>query len=178
MSPVRTDLARRSLLLGLASSLAGCGFHPVYGPLAKGGGTVRPELAAIYVAVMPERQGQLLRQALQRRFEGADADVTKRYELTGGLVTSNEALGIQSDTSASRVRINGSASWTLTAFGSKPVIVTRGVAKATDGFNINNQQYFALDLENSAAVKRIAETIADQIALDLAVFFRKRADTA
>ncbi len=167
---------RRLLLLGSASAVAGCGFHPVYGPLAKGSGTVRPELASIFVAVMPERQGQLLRQALQRRFEGTDASVSKRYELTGGLGISAEGLGIQQDNSSTRVRVNGSCTWNLTELGSTPKLLTTGSARATDGYDVNNQQYFATDLENSATIRRLAETIADQITLDLAVYFRRRAE--
>ena len=168
---------RRLVLLGAVSGLAGCGFHPVYGPLSKGG-TVRPELAAIFVAVMPERPGQLLRQALQRRFEGADAGVSKRYELTGGLAIGNEGIGIQQDTSSTRVRVNASASWRLSELGSTPKLLTTGSARATDGYDVNDQQYFATDLENSAVVSRLAETVADQIALDLAIYFRRRAETA
>ena len=43
------------------------------------GGMVTEELQAIYVAVMAERSGQLLRQALQRRFEGTGGGVAKKY---------------------------------------------------------------------------------------------------
>ena len=171
------SLARRTLLLGAASGLAGCGFHPVYGPLANGG-TIRPELASVFVAVMPERQGQLLRQALQRRFEGTDGSVSKRYELTGGLAIGAEGLGIQQDTSATRVRINGTADWKLTELGTVSKPLTSGSARALDGYDVNNQQYFATDLETSAAIARIAETVADQITLELALFFRKRAQAA
>ncbi len=172
------SVTRRVLLLGAASGLSGCGFHPVYGPLAKGGATVRPELAAIFVAVMAERQGQLLRQALQRRFEGTDASVAKRYELTGGLGIAIETLGIQQDSSATRVRVTGNSNWSLSTLGAKPAVIKTGFARALDGYNVNNQQYFASDLEQSAAIKRLAETIADQITLDLAVFFRTRAEAA
>lgn len=44
--------------------------------------------------------------------------------------------------------------------------------------NILDSQYFALDLENEAVQKRIAETLADQITIQLAAFFRKRAAAA
>ncbi len=169
--------ARRALLVGGAASLAGCGFRPLYGPVSKGA-AVQPEMAAIFVAVMPERQGQLLRQALQRRFEGADSGVAKRYEVTGGLSITAEGLGIQQDTSSTRVRYNATSGWTLRTLGLQPVDLTKGNARATDGINVNNQQYFAADLEQAAAFKRLAETVADQITLDIAAFFRKRAETA
>ncbi len=171
-------IARRGVLaLGAAASVGGCGFRPLYGTLASGG-TVRPELAAIYVAVMYERQGQLLRQALQRRFEGTDASVAKRFELTGGLAVNAEGIGIQGDSSSTRVRLNASSTWTLRRLDVATTPVTNGVARAIDGYNINNQEYFAADLEQSAAIRRLADTVADQITQDLAVYFRAHPTTA
>lgn len=168
-------LRRRAVLTGAASGLAGCGFHPLYGPLTKGG-TIGPELASIYVAVMAERPGQLLRQALQQRLEGAGSGIAKQYELTGGLAISAEAIGIQQDTSTTRVRINASAGWGLRKLDPQQTLLTSGTARATDGYNVNNQQYFAADLEQSATYRRLADTIADQITLEIAAFFRKRAE--
>ncbi len=170
-------VGRRALLLGAAGALSGCGFHPIYAPTARGG-TIGPELASIYVGVMAERQGQLLRQALQRRLEGTDAGVAKQYELTGGLAISIEAIGIQEDTSATRVRINGSSNWTLRKLDLHSTLVTQGLARATDGYNVNDQEYFAADLEQGAAYGRIAETIASEITLDLAAYFRQLANKA
>lgn len=169
---------RRALLLGAASSLAGCGFHPVYGPLAKGGATVAPELAAIYVDVMLERAGQLLRQALEQRLQGTDAGVAKKYELSGYLNISGEAVGIQQDTSTTRLRLDGRTIWTLRQLDLKQTQVTTGSVHVVDGYDVSDQQYFGADLEQSAAFERIAESVADQITLDLALFFRKQAEAA
>ena len=44
--------------------------------------------------------------------------------------------------------------------------------------NILDSQYFALDLENEAVQKRVAEALADQIAIQLAAYFRRRAAAA
>lgn len=170
-------LGRRVAVLGAACGLAGCGFRPLYGPLARGG-PIEPKLQSIYVAVMAERPGQLLRQALQQRLEGAGSGAAKQYELTGGLTVIAESLGIQQDTSATRVRLNGNAGWSLRKLDLQQTLVTGGVARATDGYNVSNQQYFAADLEQSAAVRRLAETIADQITLEIAAYFRKQAEAA
>ena len=40
-----------------------------------------------------------------------------------------------------------------------------------------DSQIFAADLENEAIQKRLAEALADQITLQLAAYFRKRAET-
>lgn len=72
-----TSWSRRGLLVGATAGLGlgGCGFRPLYGPIAApdggaGGEDIRTELAAIRVGLIPERFGQLLRRDLQRRFEG------------------------------------------------------------------------------------------------------------
>ena len=121
-----------------------------------------PELRAIYVAVMAERQGQLLRQALQARLAGSgDETVTRLYELTGGLSIGAEGIGIQQDTSSTRTRFTATAIWRLTKLDVASTLVTSGTARAVDGININDQEYFAADLETSSAYRRMADTVAD-----------------
>ena len=51
--------------------------------------------------------------------------------------------------------------------------LARGSARAIDGLNILDQQFFAADLENEAVQRRLAEQIADQIVLQLAAYFRQ-----
>ena len=65
--------SRRLFCLGsmsaLAAGLSGCGFQPVYMPTASGKpGVAQRDLSTVYVEIIPERPGQLLRQALQERF--------------------------------------------------------------------------------------------------------------
>ena len=55
--------------------------------------------------------------------------------------------------------------------------MTGGFAKAMDAINIFDEQYFGADLENEALQKRVAGAIADQITMQLAIFFRRRAAT-
>jgi hypothetical protein len=44
-----------------------------------------------------------------------------------------------------------------------------------DGLNIFDAQYFAGDLENEAVTRRLADALADQITIQLAAYFRRRA---
>ena len=85
-------------LLGAALPLAGCGFQPVYMPSAEGEtGVAERELATIYVNLIPDRPGQLLRQALQQRLEGAGGSSSPIYTLTVNYWITGEGLGIQPD---------------------------------------------------------------------------------
>ena len=51
--------------------------------------------------------------------------------------------------------------------------VTTGRARAVDGLNTFDQQYFAQDLETETVQRRIAEAVADQITAQLATYFDK-----
>jgi len=170
-------LPRRGfLVLGSGAALAGCGFQPVYMPTASGqAGPAQRELAAINVNLLPDRPGMLLRQALQDRFEGAGSATARRYDLSVSFWISGSALGMQHDTTITRVRLIGRANWTLAAEDLAHTQITSGSARATDAANILDTQYFAYDLENETIQKRLAEALADQITLQLSAFFRKRA---
>ena len=170
-------LTRRALLVGgSALPLAGCGFRPVYMPSAGGEpGVAQRELAAIYVAIIPNRPGQELRQALQQRLEGTGADPKPLYTLTIAYWITGEGLGIQPDTSITRIRLFGNANWTLTGRDPGQTVVTSGYARAEDAFNPIDTQYFASDLQTEAADRYLAQALADQITTRLAIFFRNKA---
>jgi LPS-assembly lipoprotein len=167
---------RRLLALGL--TLSGCGFQPAYMPTATDKpGVAQRELAAIHVNLLPDRPGQELRQALQERLEMGATGVKPRYDLQVSFGVSGEGIAILPNSDATRIRLIGTAIWTLTAQDSGKTKLTNGFAKAVDAMNILSSQYFALDLENEAVQKRIAEALADQITIQLAAYFRKHTAT-
>lgn len=172
-------LGRRTALLGGAASVAGCGFRPLYAPASSGmAGPAAAELGAIYVPVLAERSGQLLRQALQQRFEGSGSGTAKKYELNAFLSIISEGQAIQSDSSSSRVRLVGAAPWTLRELSLERPILVQGNSRVLDGYNIINQQFFAATIENETATRRIASSLADQITLQVSSFFLQRARNA
>jgi LPS-assembly lipoprotein len=175
----RTAIPRRAFLaLGSGAALAGCGFQPVYMPTASGRpGPAQRELAAINVDLIPDRPGQLLRQALQERFEGAGDITARHYDLSVQFWIAGQGIGTQQDSTTTRVRLIGRANWSLTAQDPGHTHMTSGSARAADALNNLDSQIFAADLENEAIQKRLAEALADQITLQLAAYFRKRAET-
>jgi len=163
-------------LAGLLVSLllVGCGFQPVYMPTATGNaGVAQRELSAIGVALIPDRPGQLLRQALQARLEGSGSRAAQRYELRVGFGIAGDAIAILPDSLPTRIRETGIASWTLVAQDPARTTVTSGTARAVDGYNLIDAQYFASDLENGGVQRRLTEALADQITMQLAVYFRQ-----
>jgi LPS-assembly lipoprotein len=167
---------RLLLLLAAFVSIGGCGFHPLYESAADGStGPAQAGLAQVAVGLIPERAGQLLRQALQARLERGGSGIAARYDLAISYAISGEALAIQPDSSVSRIRLVGSASWSLTAQDPQRRTLTSGVARAFDAYNIINSQLFAADLDNEAVQRRLANAVADQLTLQLASWFDKQA---
>jgi LPS-assembly lipoprotein len=161
----------------LASPLLGsCGFHPIYARRDDGAdGPAAGGMAQIAVALMPERPGQLLRLALQERFERSGTGVARRYDLRVSFVIAAESIAVQQDSSSSRIRFVGQAQYRLTAQDPTRTTLTSGSARVVDGLNVFDQQYFAADQETEVVQRRIAEAVADQIALQLALYFNKQA---
>ena len=172
--------SRRTLLVvGANAALAACGFQPVYMPTASGqAGPAQRELAAIHVNLLPERPGMLLREALQDRFEGSGVAVAPRYDLAITYWISGDVQGIQPDTTATRIRFVGYANWILTAQDPAHTRLADGSTRAADALNLIDSQYIAADFEVETIQRRMAQTIADQITLQLAAFFRRRAAVA
>ena len=128
--------------------------------------------------VISDRPGQLLRQSLQERLERGATGVLQVYDLKVDYGIGGEDISVQPDNSATYTRLVARASWVLTAQDPASTPLTHGQARASDNFNILDEQYFAADLENGFAAKRLADQVADQITLQLAAYFRHRAALA
>ena len=151
MLPTRRNVLTLALT---GSALAGCGFQPVYMPTTSG----KPGVA-------------------ERHFS-SDGGQPHRYGLGVSFWIAGEAVGIQTDNTATRIRLTGIANWTLTSLDPSRTKLTSGSARSLDGYNMFDQQYFAATMENEQVQKRIAEALADQVTLQLATWFRKPATPA
>jgi LPS-assembly lipoprotein len=181
-------MPRRGLLRGAAGLLAlgagGCGFRPIHGGgAAAGDAAVGADLAATRVPVIPERFGQLLRRGLQDRLAmgapagGVPAEAT-RWELLVGPTLAAEGIGIQQDGGATRVRTIATANWTLLRLAPREVVAS-GFERTTDAFNIQGTQFFAADASREAMERRLADQLADEVVIRVALQFRNlRAGTA
>ena len=169
--------SRRHLLAALLplTALTACGFQPVYMPTATGKpGVAQRELASVSVGIIPDRPGQLLRQALQQRM-ASDGGGQRRYDLRVTYWIAGEGVSILSDSSATRLRLTAYANWTLVSNDTAQVRLTNGQARAIDAMNVFDQQFFALDLQNETVQQRLAEQVAEQITTQLALWFREQA---
>ncbi|WP_419760293.1 hypothetical protein [Acidisoma sp.] len=162
---------------GLASSLVGCSPHPLYAPDAFGNGdpqamSVQAQLRQVQVALLPERTGQLLREALQSRLEAGETPESTRYNLAVSFAISQVGLGIQSDSSITYIRFIATAPWSLTEQDSPThQILVSNTAQAADDLNTFDNAPFGQELETGTVDARLADAIADQIVIRLAHYF-------
>lgn len=171
---------------GAAVSLAGgCGFTPLYAPggganpaaLPGGGGASRADLAGVRVALIPEREGQLLRRALQRRFEEALPGTPATHELRVALQLGLEPQGFRRDGTPTRVRGNLLAPWSLVPVppaagpapaAAPPAPIATGTGRAFDAHNVPDNQFFAGEVAGDAMRRRLVDGVADDVALQVA----------
>lgn len=171
------SLSARAAGLGIAGGLAGCDPHPLYAPGAfgdapAGAQPVQAQLREVAVALLGNREGQVLREALQPRLYGGEAPSLTRYTLAVSMSVDQSNLGIQPDSSITYARFVATASWSLSDQDDpKQKVLVHQIAQATDSLDAFDNQPFAQDLETTVVDKRLAEAIADQIVTRLAHYF-------
>ncbi len=152
-------------LLASLTGLTACGFTPLYGDNSS-------DANEVSVGIIPDRTGQLLRQALQDQLQIAGAPTQERYQLSVSYAIISEATGIQEDTSATRERFSASASWALAPIGNPNKPLVTGGASTEDALNIIDQQYFQITLETNTVNQQLANEIAAQISAQVAAYFK------
>lgn len=162
-------LNRKNFVVFSLLALAGCGFTPVYG--GSHGKAASAALDTVKIQNIPDRPGQLLRQALQADFYRNGAPVQELYLLSVSYSINQTGQGIQADSSTTRSRYNAVASWRLSPIGNPSQTLTSGSATAIGALNIIDQQYFAVNLENQTINQELANQIAAQVTSQLAIWF-------
>jgi LPS-assembly lipoprotein len=152
-------------IIALCAMLAGCGFHPMYGP------SLSPQLASIYVEPIAERDGYELRNTLIDLLGSNGERRGKRYRLAITLRESNQGVALRNDAAITRYNDTLAASFVLTDMSG--ATVTEGTQSGLTAYNVTSSPYATLAAQQDAD-KRAAQDIAERIRLDLAAFFRQR----
>lgn len=159
-------LTRRMLVVApVGLLLAGCGFRPVYGTR----GTSGAALASIAVAPIPERMGQLLRNALLDRLRPA-AETRREVQVT--LTVFDQDLGIKRDDQATLSNLQATATWRLLTRvdDGRQRLDLEGVERTAVTYNVLQNQY-ATERNRRAAMADMADQLAAAIETRLAAAF-------
>lgn len=163
--------SRRNILAALAAApLAGCGFHPLYG--GRTAGEYDPRLAAIKVAPIADREGQLLELALREKLNPRGIAAPTRYSLTVTLTLTRSDLGIQRNATSTRSEINAAASYHLSGSG----INVTGNSRTVSAFNLQDDAWAATVAEKDARARAI-EDLADSIYTQLSLWSQRQTAT-
>ena len=156
---------RRTLLLGLALLVGGCGLRPLYS--GGGAGPVAQSLRSVAVAPIEGRAGWLVRTALEDRLQPREGGEI-RYRLEVTLDDDITGFGIRSDDAVTRERRSLRARYRLVD-AARGTVVLDATAGSDAGIDVVSSEYATVAAEQSA-LERLAKELADQIVTRVAVF--------
>jgi LPS-assembly lipoprotein len=161
---------RGFLALGGASLLAGCGLRPLYG---EGSARVaaRSELAAVRIDVIPDRNGQVLRNLLIDRFYAGGGPQPWRFDLTVGVDIAETRTGLRIDDTASRRILTANSRFRLIRRDTGEV-ASSGTITQTNTFAYQEAQYGVL-VARETATRDLLDAVGDQIATRVALYFAR-----
>ena len=164
-------MARRAFCAALASSLIGCGFQPLYRHAGTHNSSVVSHLAAVSISPIPDRQGQILRNALLDRLTPYGSPKRALYRLDIALDGDRSDLVILRDATSTFAKVGMQARFLLTDLASGQPL-TRGKSESTTIFNIVESEFANLNAD-AAARERAVRQISEEIHLKLGAFFKK-----
>jgi LPS-assembly lipoprotein len=170
----RVQFGRRRVLgllgFGLAAAglpLSGCGFEPIYG--RTGDRSVVDDLAAVRVALIPDRSGQILRNYLLDTLTPAGQPVNPRYTLAVSLEEPRRELAIRRDDTPTRVVYSITARFRLQDAAGRQIYA--GTSVFDSDYEITNSEFATLANRQSAR-DRLLQRTSEEIRLQLAAYFR------
>ncbi len=165
-------IARVGLLLALALAVAGCGLRPLYGTNAVGAG-VADELAAIEVGIIPDREGQILRNVLITRLNPDGRPTAPRYELSVDLDESQSGVTFESDRGTTRRNLTVTARFVLSDKATGDPIFSDTVTEITS-YNVLRDEFMTISGERDAR-ERALTALGDSVRLRIALFLDRNA---
>ena len=151
--------------LTLPVLLSACGFQPLYG------NNTAPQMSAIFVEDIAERNGFELRTRLIDILNTDGLQTGKRYRLKVTLSESSQGIALQNDATITRYNNRMEARFVLSDAGGKEVY--RGNQTELSSYNVVQSPYATLAAEQDSG-KRAVQDMAERIRLELAVWFRRQ----
>jgi LPS-assembly lipoprotein len=154
--------------------LGGCGFRPLYGDHGAASGSVANQLADIDV-ISPETEvGRALKyNLLDSMGVNGNAPVSPLYRLTLSPSSYTQDVAVQQDATVTRANFVLVVPFALVSTETNKTVF-RSTARARSSYNRVESEFANLSASQDAA-KRVAETVADDIKLQVSVFFDRQA---
>ena len=167
-------LALLLLLAGAFLPLGGCGFRPLYGDHGAAGGSTVNRLAEVDVVSPETTVGRTLKYSLLDSMGvNGNAPVSPLYRLTLSPRSYTQNVAVQTDATVTRANFVLVVPFTLVSTATNKTIF-HSTARARSSYNRVESEFANLSAAQDAA-KRVAEAVANDIKLQLSVYFDRQA---
>jgi LPS-assembly lipoprotein len=164
------------LLTGALLPLGGCGFRPLYGDHGATGGSTVNQLADVDVQSPETTVGRSLRYSLLDGMgTNGNAPVSPVYRLVLKPSSYTQDVAIQQDAAVTRANFVLVVPFTLVSTATNKTVF-RSTARARSSYNRVESEFANLSAAQDAE-KRVAEAVAEDIKLQVSVFFDRQAST-
>lgn len=159
-------------VFGLSLLLSGCGFQPIYGNIATdvGNQSIEKQLRRVDIGVIPNQEGQYLRNQLIDRLHNTGAVNPSLYLLTASEISENRKdLDITKESDSTIAQLRLSTTVTLKRESDGQTLLNKNVW-STVSYNILESQFTTRVSRNDArknALNDLAQQIERQVALSL-----------
>ncbi len=166
------------LVLISAIILSGCGFKPMYGQFSDGQGDLRQVMANIRVTDIteqgrPSRIGQVIRNNLLDRLTPFGETKSAEYVLKVAFLIEEHGYGIREDESVTLQNLKLVTSYQLEDLETSKVVLDFA-ARSLVTYDLAQSDYSNMIARN-AALKRLSEEVANQMATRIGAFFSNAA---
>ncbi|VAV89469.1 hypothetical protein MNBD_ALPHA02-484 [hydrothermal vent metagenome] len=166
------------LVLITTVMLASCGFKPMYGQFSDGKGDLRDVMANIRVSDIteqgrPSRVGQVIRNSLLDQLTPFGETKQAEYILKVTFLIEEHGYGISQSDSVTLQNLKLVASFQLEDVNSAKVILD-SAARALVTYDLAQSDYSNMIARN-AALKRLSQDVANQMATRIGAYFNKTA---
>ncbi len=151
--------------------LSGCGFQRIYADRPDGSG-VLPELAAVHVDVIENREGQELRNELMDLLNPRGRPANPTHRLAVELDETVTDLAVRLTGVASRANLTVTADYQFFDNATNELIFDRQITKVA-GYNLIENDYSTLIARNDTR-RRLLARIAEDLRSVLALYFQEQ----
>jgi LPS-assembly lipoprotein len=158
--------------LGLIFLLNACGFQPIYGNISPKVGAQSTEdlLSSVYIQIIPNFEGQFLRNQLIDSMHNTGAAPSFQYVLKiGDISETKRDLDITKESNATIAQLRLATSLTLRRKSDNKIILKKSLWSTTS-YNILESQFttrISKDYARENGLKNIAQQIQRQVSLAL-----------
>lgn len=154
------------------ATLTGCGFEPMYQATAPGNSGISQDFKNVSIPIIPDREGQVLRNELIDRLHSGSEVINARYSLHVsriGEIRRNFDITETSDTTRTQLRLT--SEMRLIDTESNKTVLTRRL-ESFASYNILDSQY-TTRVSRDYARENALRDMAGQIERQLALYFHR-----